>query len=353
MDNQEITQYRLYNQQIARHKFRKPGEVVSWLGAVQAQDYPQAKWSVGLRLPGAVDSDVEKALADRIIVRTWPMRHTLHFVDIRDVKWMLSLYPDEKIPKVMLENGLTESRVNEGMRLIVRAFEGEDQIQRNELHKFMQKNGSPVFRNNFARAHVIRRAGREGLICYGPVQGKQHTFVLLDEWAKKAKKLSKERALAVLVKRYFTSHGPASIKDFCWWSGLKVSDAMTGLDASSGSLINEDIDGKEYWMPKSMPDPNSIGKSAYLLPGFDEYIISYADRSAFLEKEHVKRVYGATTLIFYPTIVINGKVAGLWKRTMSRGKTTIELKPFTPLNKIEKEMVNEATEKYRAFAGPI
>src|SRR5581483_7294852 len=91
MTSLNIAHQRLLNQHIAATSFEKPSEVVSWLGAVQAQDYLGALWAVGLRLRQVIEADVEQALADKTIIRTWPMRGTLHFVAAADIRWMLEL----------------------------------------------------------------------------------------------------------------------------------------------------------------------------------------------------------------------------------------------------------------------
>ena len=203
MTPQDIAQFRLYYQQIATTKFKEPSQVVSWLGAMQAQDYAGVKWSIGLRLPGATDADIERAIAAKTIIRTWPMRGTLHFVAPEDVRWMLALLT----PRIIAQTAgryrqleLDEAIFARSKELFAQALQGDKQLTRDEMQQLLeQANISTAGQRGY---HILVRAAQDGLICFGAPSGKQQTFALLDEWAPQAKSLERDEALAELARRY-------------------------------------------------------------------------------------------------------------------------------------------------------
>ncbi|MBI5141465.1 MAG: AlkZ family DNA glycosylase [Nitrospirae bacterium] len=345
----KIAHYRLYNQLIASSRFKKPGEVVASLGAMQAQDYPGTLWAIGLRLPDAVLSDVEKAVCDGSIVRTWPMRGTLHFVAAGDIRWMLELLS----PRIISGSAsrykqleLDEATFTRCHKVFEKAMAEGRRLTRDETFKALQHAGIPVDKQR--GYHILRRAGQEKIICFGPPRGKQDTFTLLDEWVPASRKLSGDAALAELAKRYFTGHGPATLDDFVWWSGLKVSDARAGLETVKEELEHEKIYGRIYWLPKDMPALNLDAKSVYLLPGFDEYLLGYRDRGAALDPKHAQKICPGNNGMFAPTIVIDGRVVGTWKRTIGKRKVQIATDTFEAGCRLA-ESFKEAAERYGRF----
>ncbi len=345
-----IAEYRLYNQQIARPEFEKPGQVVAWLGAVQAQDYPGALWSIGLRTPGAMLSDVEQAIADRAIIRTWPMRGTLHFVAPEDVRWMLALLT----PRVAANSagrraqlGLDETIFARSKELFARALQGGKRLERKEMLDVLERGG--ITTGGQRGYHILWRLAQSGLICFGPMQGKQPTFVLLDEWVPQAGELPRDEALARLAARYFTGHGPATLGDFMWWSGLTAADARAGLEMAKAQLVSEQVGGQTCWMPENIPA--SQDHATYLLPGFDEYLLGYKDRSAVLDPQYADLTHPGNNGMFSPTVVIGGRVAGTWKRTFVKGMVVITPQPFTAFSKDQEQAIAAVAERYGRFVG--
>jgi hypothetical protein len=170
--------------------------------------------------------------------------------------------------------------------------------------------------------HILFRFALEGLVCFGAREGKEQTFALLAEWAPGAKKRARDESLAELARRYFTSHGPATWRDFAWWSGLRTADAREGLHLASAHLVRDTVDGVEVWRGTSMPRATERALSAaYLLPPFDEYTVAYKDRTAALDPEHAK--YAQSGGMLSATIVVNGKVTGTWKRASAGDGVTI------------------------------
>jgi hypothetical protein len=352
MRTQVIAQHRLYNQQIASTKFKEPSQVVSWLGALQAQDYAGAKWSIGLRLPDAIDSDIEQAIAAKTIIRTWPMRGTLHFVAPEDVRWLLALLT----PRIIAQGAgryrqleLDEAIFARSKELFAKALQGGKQLTRDEMHQLLER--AHISTAGQRGYHILCRSAQDGLICFGAPSGKQQTFTLLDEWVPPTKSLERDEALAELVKRYFTSHGPATLPDFVWWSGLTVTDARAGLEIVKSQFIQETLNGQTYWMSPDRPVIADNSPTIYLLPGFDEYMLGYRDRTAVLEAIHTQKITPGNNGMFSPTIVIDGKVAGTWKRTFKKDTVVMAVSPFTSFSEAQSRAISAAAKRYSTFVG--
>jgi hypothetical protein len=343
---------RLMNQRIATPWFTQPGEVVAWLGAMQAQDYTGALWSIGLRMTGATERSIEQAIVDRAIVRTWPMRGTLHFVAAQDVRWLLTLLTPRLIAGSagryrQLE--LDENIFAHSQEVFVAALQGGKGLTREEL--LHQLDAAGIATTGQRGYYLLVHAAQNGLLCFGPMQGKQQTFVLLDEWVPPTQPLGREEALAELTRRYFTSHGPATLPDFTGWAGLTVTEAKIGLAGAGNALIQETVDHRTYWLPHSTPTGRNDTPSGYLLPGFDEYILGYKERSAVLDPAFNNHICPGGNGVFQPTIVVDGQVVGTWKRVVKKGKALITPSPFHPMGEAESARLAVAAERYGAFLG--
>jgi hypothetical protein len=350
MTRTDVARLRLHNQRIAYAATEKASDVVAWLGAVQAQDYLGALWAVGLRMRNAVEADVERAIADRTIIRTWPMRGTLHFVAAADIRWMLELLT----PRVVANNtqrlrrqfDLDDGAFARSKDLFARALYGGKRLTRDAMYDVLEAGG--VSTAGQRGLHILGRLAQDGLICFGAREGKQQTFALLDEWAPKARRLARDESLAEIAKRYFTGHGPATLQDFAWWSGLTTADATAGLEMAKRSLVQENINGQTYWLASSTPATKASSPTAHLLPAYDEYTVAYKDRSAALNPKYAKLPnYGHG--IFNPTIVVDGQVVGTWKRTLKKGELAISPSPFAKLKRGETRALAEAASRYGKF----
>ena len=343
---------RLANQGIANPTFAQPAEVVTWLGALQAQDYTGALWSIGLRMANATERVVEQALADRTIVRTWPLRGTLHIVAAQDVRWLLALLTPRVIAQAagryrQLE--LDEATFARSKEVFARALQGGKQLTREEMQQLLeQANISTAGQRGY---HLLVRSAQDRLICFGVPRGKQQTFTLLDEWVPPTAELARDEALAELTRRYFTSHGPATVHDLMRWAGITAAEAKTGLAAAGKELIQETIADRVYWMARELPDLNNGMRSVCLLPGFDEYLLGYSDRSAVLDPAYAQRICPGGNGVFNPTIVSDGAVTGTWKRTLKKGAVAIELAPFRPLSPAENDALSVAADRYGEYLG--
>ncbi len=352
MTPSDIAYPRLYNQRIVGPRCADPAEVVRWLGAMQAQDYHQALWAIGLRTLRSTVADVEQAIADRKILRTWPMRGTIHFVPSEDARWMLQLTASWMLARDgrrQEQLGLDEGVMERCKGLFYDALQGGRRLLRSEMLSVLEAAG--ISTSNQRGYHILWYVSQCGVICLGPMQDKQQTFVLLDEWAPHARALSREEALAELTTRYFASHGPATTHDFAWWTGLTVADAKAGLESARPGLISVAVNGKDYWMtPDALDRAAYTDPDIYLLPGFDEYLLGYKDRSAVLAAEHARRVVPGNNGVFLPVIVAGGRVMGTWKRTVKKRTVELMLSPFTALD-APHHKVADAANNYSAFLG--
>jgi hypothetical protein len=344
-----IARQRLHNQRLSSSAFTEAAKAVRWLGAVQAQDYLGSLWALGLRLRRAVEEEVERAVADQSIVRTWPLRGTLHFVAAEDVRWMLRLSAPRTIARAASRYGQLEldaATFAKSNRALERALRGGRQLTRPELAAALERAG--VSTSGQRLIHLLNRAALDGLVCYAARRGKQFTFALLDEWAPAARELERDEALAELAGRYFTSHGPATLQDYVWWSGLPTADARAGLEMAKPRLAREVVDGQTYWLPSSAPAAKETPPTAYLLPAYDEYTVAYRDRGAVLAPSHAEQL-NAGGGILSPVVVLDGRVVGTWKRTLKRESVIITPSFFAPLGEDEQHALDAAARRYGAF----
>ena len=328
-NRRQLTSERLVAQRLAPvAATATPAEVVRHSLAMQAQDFPGAKWSVGLRSPGSTDASIEQSIADREFVRSWPVRGTLHFVAGEDLGWMLALTGERMIRSAagrhrQLELDDTDFAL--ATDLATAALSGGVVMRRDTLIATIEAGGLSL--SGQRAAHVLLYLAARGLTVFGPVDGKQQTFTLLDEWVPSPRVLDHDESLGEFALRYFTSHGPATIRDFAWWSSLTLTDARRGLAIAleSGTLEQRSVADVAYIGPASTP---SSASGVLALPGFDEYLLGYSDRSAPLAAEHFDRIVPGGNGMFLPTIVVDGEVVGTWRRTIAAKTVTIEPLPF-------------------------
>ncbi len=341
-----IAQLRMQNQKLSADHLKTPLEVVRWFGAVQAQEYAQSLWAIGLRLPeSATQQTIIDAINDRTIVRTWPMRGTIHFVPAEDAAWMTKLLArrvNRKFQSFLDKLQLTSSVLDTSRDVLMRSLKGGKQLIRKELYDALEQGGI----DSKTGLHIMGYWAQEGLLCFGPYRDKQPTFVLLDEWVASSRSLEGDEALAEITKRYFTSHGPATIHDFAWWSGLSMAEARQGLELVKKQFISEELDGKQYWL--TPPDTVSIVDSPLLLPCFDEYTVAYKDRSAAIDTDRLQEVGYAVNL---NNIISDGRIIGSWKRTIGKHEVDITLQLLRPLTEQEQQRIQTAVQQYGHFLG--
>lgn len=351
MTQMTIGQQRLANQRLSGDQCPTPEAAVAWMGAVQAQDYKQALWAVGSRMTGATLAAVEAAVTAGHILRTWPMRGTIHFVLPREAKWLLTLCAQKVLAghgRRMAQLGLDETTMVRCGDLCREVLADGQPMTRAALLTHFNEDGISTERQR--GYHILWHLAHKGLICLGPQQGRHQTFALLDRWAPDADAWPREQALAALVTRYFVSHGPATTADFARWSGLTLGDIRQGIALAGDALRNATIDGTEYWLGAAVAVNNDEPR-ALLLAGFDEFVIGYKDRDAVLPPEHAAKVVPGNNGVFQPLIVHDGRVIGTWQRKLKAKSLDITLKPFVPLGADRLAQVTDAAAAYSAFMG--
>lgn len=351
MKTPDVAKLRLYLQQIAGTNFKDPQEVVSWMGAMQAQDYQMAKWAVGIRLQGSTDKLVESYLNEGKILRTHLLRPTWHLVSAEDIYWILELTAPHIKPSMRArhrELGLTEKIVTHTKSVVEKALSGGIHLTREELMEKLQD--AKLITDRAQVTHLMMICELDQLICSGTSKGKKQTYSLLEERVTKPQPLSREEALAKLAERYFLSHGPATVQDFTWWSGLPVKDARNALEMVKQNFVSEVIDGQTYWLADHGISLSNEENSVHLLPAYDEFIISYRDRSATILAENNKKAISENGF-FRPVVVVNGETIGTWKRIQKKEITLIEPVYFQPVAKTIQKQIERESLKYGEFIG--
>jgi hypothetical protein len=328
-----------------------PADAVSWLGAVQAQEYGDAKWALALRTRRTSGDEIERAFTAGTILRTHVLRPTWHFVTPADIRWMLAL-TGPRISRAMASyhrNFQLDSAVfKKSEKVMASALRGGVQLTRQELKTALQRSG--VNAEGAQRlAFLTIQAECDAVICSGARRGKQFTYALFDERVPAAPTLSREDALAELTRRYFTSHGPAQLHDFMWWSGLTVADARAGLDMAARELASDTFDGRTYWSAAKTVRPLAKPQPAHLLGLYDEYLIAYKDRSA--AQDLSPRTRATEWDAFSAPVVVGGRVVAGWKKKVAGERIVATVSPLRPLGREDKRAIEDAAERYAAFAG--
>ncbi|UZR97793.1 winged helix DNA-binding domain-containing protein [Chondrinema litorale] len=344
----DIARARMYNQQITQKQFKTITELVKWMGAMQAQDAAMVNWAIAQRLPHFTENDVRKALDAAEILRTHLMRPTWHVVTASDIYWILEL----TAPQILAANKgrhkqleLDDKTIAKSNDIIVRNLEGGKHLTREEIVVELQKAGIDTSANR--ASHLFMCAELEGIICSGKMKGKKQTYALLPERVPQKNLLTQEEALATLAKKYFASHGPATLKDFIWWSGLKVRDAKKALELIKADLISENVEDDTCFFTDNIniAEPK---EDVFLLPAFDEYLISYTNRNASITSEHHKKAISING-IFWPIIIVDGQVKGTWKRVIKKDKVEISTTMFDTVRDIVKDKINEKAREFGVF----
>ena len=351
MDALGTVRRRLAAQRLTADPFDDAGEVVEWLGAVQAQVFDEAKWSLGERTRSCTDADVEAAFARGDIIRTHVLRPTWHFVARPDLRWLLRLTR----PRVhglnrywYAQHGLDAKLFAHAHRVLAEALADGAPRTRTELAERLAASG--IVADGPRLAYVLMHAELEEVICSGPRRGKQHTYALLDDRVPLSPRdeLSRELAAAELVRRYFTSHGPATVKDFTTWSSLTVAETRAALERVGNALdVQVDEAGTAWYAapPRGESTPRR-GRTAFLIPMYDETIVAYQGLRVVLAQP-VPRPG-----LLDRAIVIGGRTVGTWKRSLMPPRVTLEAKLFAHLAGADARALDGATRRFGRFLGP-
>lgn len=346
----QIARIRLSSQYIEHPQATTPKQVVAHMGAMQAQDYLMAKYAIGIRLPGLTNETLEKALDDGDIIRTHVMRPTWHFVAAEDLHWMLELTAPQIWPILKSANkqfGLTDAIMKKSRKILEQLFADGAHLTRDEIVAALEAEKIATGENR--ASHILMAAELDGLLCSGARKDGKNTYAPIAGRVPSKNICSRDEALARLADRFFTSHCPATVKDFVWWSGLLLKDAKKAAAMLQPSFTEEVIDGEPYLIPPGFTLPRKTVNSIHLLPAFDEFIIGYRDRSAALAAEHNRRTISING-IFKATVVIDGQVRGLWKwQSPSKPVLTLDLDTFHSNDEATKKKIEKAAGRLGRF----
>jgi len=349
MNIADITTMRLANQQLVKTRYKTPREIVSWMGAMQAQDFNMAKWGVGVRLPGITDKQVEKAADDGELIRTHILRPTWHFVSRDDIHWMLQL----SAPRVKLairssdrDLELSDDLLRKTSSIIRKALEKESNLTRQELGTILKK--ADVECDSRRLSHIMYHAELDGLVCNGAVKDKKQTYALLEQRVPKTSNYNVDETLYRLAYKYFQSHGPATIQDFIWWSGLTASEARSALALIKPDFIFETAGEQTYIFHQSSSNYKHKDHVVHFLPAFDELLVSYKDRKEILALIHHKKVITSNG-IFKPAIFYNGEIIGVWKKVSGKNGVLSETDCFSQPDRALSKLIKKASDDFDAY----
>lgn len=349
----KISNIRLLNQQLLNPLFNNPKELVSWMGAMQAQNYPMVKWAVGMRLKSATLQTVDEALRKGEILRTHVMRPTWHLVAAEDIRWMLKL----SAQRIIAANDsyakgydlvISEELYMKSYHLLEKILCGNKSLTRQEIAEHFNRSGIQVDTHRMIR--FMSRAEQVGIVCSGEDKGGKCTYTLLEERVAPVPEITKDEALSRLARSYFRSHSPAVLQDFIWWSGLPITEARLAIYLIESELTAEQWNGQTWYVHNACRTRGKIAGCLHLLPSYDEYLLGYKDRTDVLPKEHYPKAFTNNGL-FYPVILHEGRVIGNWNKSARKGGKQIEHSCFRLHDCLNEEVLNGEKERYIRFLG--
>ncbi len=341
---------------LADNDERTPLSVAAWFGALQAQDVASGLWSLGVRVPHSTITDVEAAFERGDLLRTWPMRQTVHIVPAVDAGWMLKLTGTRGLDRMRTrrqELGLLPADLDRLLSTLESFLADGRPRTRRDVLDALAADGIPT--DGQRGYHLLLYASLTGLTCIGPQRDGQQTITLLSTWAPRQVQLSRDEALVELAHRYFRSHGPTTVQDFAGWTGLTLTDARQGVEGNAGRLTRVGEGADTRWLTtelaEAIADGRLEGKGTLALPGFDEYVLGYKDRSLHGDESLLDRVVPGGNGVFRATIVRNGMVIATWTRTLVRDLVKINVEPFAPFSRRARSGTERALGSYAEFLG--
>ncbi|MGY1740651.1 MULTISPECIES: winged helix DNA-binding domain-containing protein [unclassified Blastococcus] len=334
VEPRELALLRLVAQRLAGPPAADAADAVRGLLCAQGQDLPGALTSVALRTRDRSLAGVRAALDAGAVVRSWPMRSTLHLVPAEELHWLLELCGPRVLAgaaKRRATLGITEAEVDRARERAVAALSGGRRLGRAAL---LAAIGEAVDVSGQRGYHLLWYTAQTGTTCLGPMDGGDQCFVLLDEWVPAPRRLAGEEALAELARRYLTGHGPATDADLARWAGLTLRDVRAGIAAVRAELAAVEVDGRELLMAPDLPDRLAacraeVEDAVLLLPGFDEFVLGYADRTCAVPEEFAQRIVPGNNGMFRSTVVHGGRVVGVWRWKGSGARRAPAPEPFT------------------------
>jgi hypothetical protein len=353
----QLARARQHSLLLGRREARTCEEVASWFGAMQAQDLASGKWSLGVRMAGATETSVDAAFERADVLRTWPMRGTIHVIASEDARWLLELTGVRALNASATRQrqlGLDSATAERAEGILDDALAGGRRLTRRQALSLLQQSG--ITTDGQRGYHLLWHAAQTGRICIGPNAGKEQTFVRLEDWAPRQLRLDRSAALVELAHRFFRSHGPTHVRDFAGWSGLTLTDARRGIAGNTGRLSPLTYLGEENWATNELAElihDGGFAKRAptVALPGFDEFMLGYKDRSIQVPAEHLSRIVPGNNGMFRSTLIVDGRAIATWQRTVRSQRVTVTVDPFAPLSSSTASAARRAFDAYGAFLG--
>lgn len=349
MDDRTLARWRLHTLRLAGQTYPSPAAVVAGLLAVQAENHRQAAWAVATRTPGNTEAQFARLFDEGVILRTHVLRPTWHLVRPEDIRWLVELTAP-RVSRVMrqLQRNLhlDDAVLDASAEVITDALSGGVQLTRGALGERLRDAGLPAEGQRLGV--MVTNAELSALVCSGAMQGQHHTYALLDERAPTARRLDRDEALAELVLRYFTGHGPATERDLAYWATMTLTDVRAGLAAVADHLDHVDHAGRTYWFAHPPPAGTRLSPRAHLLQILDEYHNGYQNSRHVLDADGlVPRGRAATAGM----VLVDGQMVGGMRRTLGGKDVTFELGLFRDLADDELDAVHAAADRYGRFLG--
>lgn len=355
-----LARLRLAAQGLIGPGFSSVPAAVRTMTALQAQDLPASLWAVGLRVPGSRVADVRAALDCGEVVRSWPMRGTLHLVAPEDLKWVLEITSGRLIRGLAgrhRELGISAADIDAAADAAMQRVAGGSAVSRRDMFEAFELAGQPTAGQR--GIHLLAMLCQLCLLVQGPLAGNQQLFVFFDDWISTSRRLSREEGTAEWLLRYLRSHGPATERDFAWWSGIPLTETRAALAEIRHLLADLEFEGRRYWLA---PDTAALledvvpgRRSLLLLPGFDEFILGYTDRSIPLHPHHADKIVPGGNGVFKKAIVAGGEVVGTWSAPRAGRSVAVVAEPFggtDGLRSAARKSFELRAAEYRRFLGP-
>lgn len=340
---------RSFNQQITGSGFNTAKEIAGYMGAVQAQDYNMVKWALGIRIQNSTETDINAEIDAGSIIRTHLLRPTWHIVSSDDIYWISDLTSSRIKSAVKFRDrqiGLTDSIFRKCDRLFEKTLMDGNHLTREELIEELKDAGIGV--DNNRASHILLRAELDGIICSGKQKNGKPTYAILEEWVPVKNRKFKDEALRELAVRYFSSRGPATVQDFSWWSGLTLGKSRLALELARPNLVSATFENMTYWFVDPIKIPSPDDQDAYLLPAYDEFLISYRDRTASLSLVHNKKTI-SNNGIFYPAVLLGGQITGTWKRMIKENHIILTFNLFKDIRIDYDKTLGKSISRYSEF----
>jgi hypothetical protein len=281
------------------------------------------------------------------------MRGTVHLVPSADAHWMLDLMGVRALAGAAARRatiGLDEATADRGVEVLAESLSGGKRLTRAACLAALTAGGVAI--SGQWGYHLLWYASQRGVICIAPHLGKEQTFVLLDEWVPKPNRPDRDEALGLITLRYFRGHGPTTRKDFAGWTGLTMTDVKKGIAVAGDELTAVRVDGVEMIADPALLDmPPAPVDDWHTLPGFDEYLLGFKDRTLMLDDAHKQAIIPGNNGMFQATIVHAGRVVGTWKRTLGKKAVTIDAIALVPLRPAARAKAERSFAGYAAYLG--